>query len=131
MDKKARSTVEMNDPASRPAIAAQCGAMAEYDTVFVGFPIWWYVAPTIINSFLESYDLTGKTVVTFATSGDAPLFRTMKEKGISSYRLEQMGFSRATYYSIKQGNSVSTNTIDRLCALLDCQVSDIIEFVEQ
>ncbi len=61
----------------------------------------------------------------------APLFRTMKEKGISSYRLEQMGFSRATYYSIKQGNSVSTNTIDRLCALLDCQVSDIIEFVEQ
>ena len=61
----------------------------------------------------------------------APLFRTMKETGISSYRLEQMGFSRATYYSIKQGNSVSTNTIDRLCALLDCQVSDIIEFVEQ
>ncbi len=61
----------------------------------------------------------------------APLFRTMKEKGISSYRLEQMGFSRATYYSIKQGNSVSTNTIDRLCVLLDCQVSDIIEFVEQ
>ena len=61
----------------------------------------------------------------------APLFRTMKEKGISSYRLEQMGFSRATYYSIKQGNSISTNTIDRLCALLDCQVSDIIEFVEQ
>ena len=61
----------------------------------------------------------------------APLFRTMKEKGISSYRLEQMGFSRATHYSIKQGNSVSTNTIDRLCALLDCQVSDIIEFVEQ
>ena len=61
----------------------------------------------------------------------APLFRTMKEKGISSYRLEQMGFSRATYYSIKQGNSISTNPIDRLCVLLDCQVSDIIEFVEQ
>lgn len=61
----------------------------------------------------------------------APLFRIMKEKGISSYRLEQMGFSRATYYSIKQGNSISTNTIDRLCVLLDCQVSDIIEFVEQ
>ena len=61
----------------------------------------------------------------------APLFRTMKEKGISSYRLEQMGFSRATYYSIKHGDSVSTNTIDRLCILLNCQVSDIIEFVEQ
>ena len=49
MDKKARSTVEMNDPASRPAIGEKCGAMAEYDTVFVGFPIWWYVAPTIIS----------------------------------------------------------------------------------
>lgn len=77
MDKKARSTVEMNDPASRPAIAAQCGAMAEYDTVFVGFPIWWYVAPTIINSFLESYDLTGKTVVTFAISGGSGMGKTL------------------------------------------------------
>ena len=77
MDKKARSTVEMNDPASRSAIAAQCGAMAEYDTVFVGFPIWWYVAPTIINSFLESYDLTGKTVVTFATSGGSGMGKTL------------------------------------------------------
>lgn len=59
-----------------------------------------------------------------------PLFRTMREKGISSYRLEQMGFSRATYYSIKCGNSVSTNTIDRLCALLQCDVSDIIRYTE-
>ena len=65
MDKRARSTVEMNDPASRPAIASQRDNMAEYDVVFVGFPIWWYVAPTIINTFLESYDFSGKTVVTF------------------------------------------------------------------
>ena len=69
MDKKARSTVEMNDPASRPAISEKCGAMAEYDTVFVGFPIWWYQAPRIIETFLESYDFSGKTVVPFATSG--------------------------------------------------------------
>lgn len=73
MDKKARSTVEMNDPASRPAIAAQCGAMAEYDTVFVGFPIWWYVEPRIIDTFLEAYDFAGKTVVPFATSGGSDL----------------------------------------------------------
>ena len=69
MDKKARSTVEMNDPSSRPAIAAKRDNMAEYDVIFVGFPIWWYVAPTIINTFLESYDLSGKVIVPFATSG--------------------------------------------------------------
>ena len=79
MDKNARSTVEMNDPASRPAIAAQCGAMAEYDTVFVGFPIWWYVAPTIVNAFLESYDLSGKTVVVFATSGTSGMGKTLQK----------------------------------------------------
>ena len=62
MDKKSRSTIEMNDPASRPAIRAKRDNMEDYDTVFVGFPIWWYVAPTIINTFLESYDLTGKTI---------------------------------------------------------------------
>lgn len=69
MDKKAHSTVEMNDPNSRPAIAAKRDNMAEYDVIFVGFPIWWYVAPTIINTFLESYDLSGKIIVPFATSG--------------------------------------------------------------
>ena len=71
MDKKSRSSVEMNDPASRPAIAGKIENMDEYDVVFVGFPIWWYVAPTIINTFLESYDLSGKTIVPFATSGEA------------------------------------------------------------
>ena len=59
-----------------------------------------------------------------------PLFNTMKAKKISSYRLEKMGFSRATYYSIQQGNSISTNTVNQLCLLLNCKVSDIIEFVE-
>ena len=78
MDKNARSTVEMNDPASRPSIAAKRDNMADYDVVFVGFPIWWYVAPTIINTFLESYDLTGKTVVTFATSGGSGMGKTLE-----------------------------------------------------
>lgn len=61
----------------------------------------------------------------------APLFKTMKEKKISSYRLEKQGFSRATYYSIQKGNSVSTNTINQLCTLLNCEVSDIIEYISE
>jgi flavodoxin len=76
MDKQSRSTIEMNDPSSRPEIAVKCENMGEYDTVFVDFPIWWYVAPTIINTFLESYDLTGKTIVPFATSGGSGMGKT-------------------------------------------------------
>lgn len=76
MDKKSRSTIEMNKPASRPAIAGKRDNMNDYDTVFVGFPIWWYVAPTIINTFLESYDLTGKTIIPFATSGGSDMGKT-------------------------------------------------------
>ena len=68
-NKKSRSTIEMNDPASRPAIKEKLANMTDYDVIFVGFPIWWYVAPTIINTFLESYDFAGKTIVPFATSG--------------------------------------------------------------
>ena len=75
-DKNSRSTIEMNDPASRPAIDGKRDNMEDYDTVFVGFPIWWYVAPTIINTFLESYDLTGKTVIPFATSGGSGMGKT-------------------------------------------------------
>ena len=76
MDKKSRSTIEMNNPASRPAIAGKRDNMNDYDTVFVGFPIWWYVAPTLINTFLESYDLTGKTIIPFATSGGSDMGKT-------------------------------------------------------
>ena len=76
MDKKSRSTIEMNNPASRPAIAGKRDNMNDYDTVFVGFPIWWYVAPTIINTFLESYDLTDKTIIPFATSGGSDMGKT-------------------------------------------------------
>ena len=72
-DKRSRSSVEMNDPASRPAVASRVADMDAYDAVFVGFPIWWYVAPTIVNTFLESYDFAGKTVIPFATSGGSGL----------------------------------------------------------
>ncbi|MBQ9528425.1 MAG: NAD(P)H-dependent oxidoreductase [Fretibacterium sp.] len=68
-DANARSTVEMRDKSSRPAMADKDAKVAEYDVIFLGFPIWWYVAPTIINTFLEAYDFSGKTLVLFATSG--------------------------------------------------------------
>lgn len=76
MDKKSRSTIEMKNPKSRPAIAGKVADMAQYDTVFVGFPIWWYQAPRIIETFLESYDFSGKTVIPFATSGGSGMGRT-------------------------------------------------------
>ena len=85
MDKKSRSTIEMNNPASRPAITGKRDngeLKGEHfvplagNTVFVGFPIWWYVAPTIINTFLESYDLTDKTIIPFATSGGSDMGKT-------------------------------------------------------
>lgn len=75
-NRQSRSSIEMNDPASRPAIAGVRDNMADYDTLFVGFPIWWYVAPTIINTFLESHDLTGKTIIPFATSGGSGMGKT-------------------------------------------------------
>lgn len=76
MDKKSRSSVEMNAPSSRPTIAEKLADMEKYDVVFVGFPIWWYVAPTIINTFLESYDFSGKTIIPFATSGGSGMGKT-------------------------------------------------------
>lgn len=76
-NKKSRSSVEMNDPNSRPEIAEKVSNMDNYDTVLIGFPIWWYVAPTIINTFVESYDFSGKTIVPFATSGGSGMGRTV------------------------------------------------------
>ena len=76
---KSRSTLEKNDPSSRPAIAEHVDHMDQYDTVFVGFPIWWYVAPTIVNTFLEKYDFSGKKIVLFATSGGSGFGNTVKE----------------------------------------------------
>ena len=78
MDKKSRSSVEMNDRSSRPAIGTKVDDMSTYDTVFVGFPIWWYREPSIIDTFAESYDFSGKTIVPFATSGGSGLGDTTK-----------------------------------------------------
>ncbi len=77
MNKKSRSSLEMNDPSSRPEIADRCDNIGEYDTVYLGFPIWWYVAPTIIDTFLESYDFSGKTIIPFATSGGSGMGKTV------------------------------------------------------
>ncbi|SHM74743.1 flavodoxin [Ruminococcus flavefaciens] len=78
-DKNSRSSVEMNDKTFRPAIADTDANIADYDTIFVGFPIWWYVAPTIINTFLEAYDFSGKTIILFATSGGSGMGNSDKE----------------------------------------------------
>ena len=75
-NKSSRSSVEMSDPASQPEIVNEKLDVLSYDTIFIGFPIWWYVAPTIINTFLESFDLSGKTIVPFATSGGSGMGKT-------------------------------------------------------
>ena len=77
-DQRSRSTAEMNDPACRPEIAEAVENMEQYDTIFVGFPIWWYVEPRIVDTFLESYDFSGKTVIPFATSGGSGIGRAEK-----------------------------------------------------
>lgn len=75
---KSRSSVEMNDPDSRPEIAERLSDMEDYDAVFIGFPIWWYVAPAIINTFVESYDFSEKTMIPFATSGGSGMGKTVE-----------------------------------------------------
>lgn len=79
MNKKSRSSVEMNDKKIRPEIAEENLDMSAYDEILLGFPIWWYVAPTIINTFLEKYDLTGKKIILFATSGGSGFGNTVQE----------------------------------------------------
>lgn len=69
LDQNARSTIEMKDWSSRPEIVDDNLSIEDYDRIFLGFPIWWYVAPTIINTFLEKHDFSGKTIILFATSG--------------------------------------------------------------
>ena len=75
-NKKSRSSVEMNDKNYRPAVKNKVENMEQYDVIYIGFPIWWYVAPTIINTFLESYDMSGKTIIPFATSGSSGMGNT-------------------------------------------------------
>lgn len=77
-DKESRSTKEMQNPASRPALADKDADIESHDVIFIGFPIWWYTAPTIINTFLESYDFRGKTIVPFATSGGSGIKKAVE-----------------------------------------------------
>ena len=77
-DKSSRSSVEMSDKSSRPELADGDAKVQDYDVVFVGFPIWWYIAPTIINTFLEKYDFSGKTIILFATSGSSGFGNTVE-----------------------------------------------------
>ncbi len=79
MNKKSRSSVEMNNKSIRPAIITDDVDVSGYDTIYLGFPIWWYVAPTVINTFLEAYDFTGKKIVLFATSGSSGFGNTAVE----------------------------------------------------
>ena len=78
-DEQSRSSLEMKDRNSRPAITGQIDNMADYTTIYLGFPIWWYTAPTIINSFMESYDMKGKTIIPFATSGGSTIEKACEE----------------------------------------------------
>lgn len=83
MDKASRSSVEMADKSSRPALADTDANIAAYDTILLGFPIWWGVAPTVVNTFLESYDFSGKKIVLFATSGGSGLGGSAKGLKVS------------------------------------------------
>ncbi|NLD86756.1 MAG: flavodoxin [Clostridiales bacterium] len=76
---ESRSSVEMKNRDYRPPVSSKVGNMEDYSLIFVGFPIWWYVAPTIINTFLEDYNLSGKTIIIFATSGGSPMGKTIEE----------------------------------------------------
>ena len=100
MDKNSRSSVEMKDSNSRPKIAEDNFSIEKYDTVFLGFPIWWYIAPTIINTFLEKYDFTNKKIILFATSGGSRFGRT----------IENLRPSVDTSTKIIEGDILNSNT---------------------
>ena len=100
MDTKSRSSIEMNDKSFRPAISEKCDNMDKYDVVYVGFPIWWYVAPTIINTFLESYDFSGKIIIPFATSGGSGFGKTIEI-------LKDLGSKEAKWKDGKLMNNIS------------------------
>lgn len=105
MNKKSRSSVEMSDKTSRPEITDQNLGIEQYDEILIGFPIWWYVAPTIINTFLEKYDFSGKKITLFATSGGSGFGNTVKEL--------QPSAPNATIREGKVLNSANKQEIDK------------------
>lgn len=105
MDKKSRSSVEMSDKKSRPEITDTDVSINMYDEIILGFPIWWYVAPTIINTFLESFDFTGKKIILFATSGGSGFGNTLRELQLSApdaVIVEGQVFGRAAKQEIEE-----------------------------
>lgn len=104
MDKGSRSSVEMSDKNSRPALADTDAPVAEHDVIFLGFPIWWYTAPTIINTFLERYDFSGKTIVLFATSGGSSLGSTAAALQSSAPGRQDPGRSAAQRAAERRGS---------------------------
>ena len=103
MDPNSRSSVEMKDKASRPEIKSKVENLSEYDVIYLGFPIWWYVAPTIINTFLESYDFVGKTIILFATSGGSGIGNTVEELKVSA--------PKAAFKDARVLNNVDSDTL--------------------
>ena len=111
-DKNSRSSREAADPKSRPALADTEANIAAYDTIFLGFPIWWYVAPHIVNSFLESYDFSGKTIVVFATSGGSGIGDTMAKLKPSC--ADSVKWVRGDILSRRQTREQLTDWVNRL-----------------
>ena len=99
MNKQSRSSIEMSDKSSRPKIVNKNLDINNYDVIFLGFPIWWYIAPTIINTFLESYDFSNKTIILFATSGGSNFGKTV----------ENLKSSVSSTTIIKEGKVLSSN----------------------
>ena len=104
MDKKSRSSVEMNDRNCRPAIRSRLESMAQYDVVFVGFPVWWYREPSIIDTFMEAYDFSGKTIIPFATSG-------MSGIGDSGKNMQDLAKGAKVLPGMRFKNSVSSGEL--------------------
>lgn len=103
---KSRSTVEMKDRSSRPAIAEKLETMNQYDVVFVGFPVWWYREPSIIDTFMEQYDFAGKTVVPFATSGGSSI-------GDSGKNMQELAPASKVAAGKRFPNSVSVDELKK------------------
>lgn len=118
MDKKSRSSIEMSDKKFRPEIIDTDANIDRYDEIILGFPIWWYVAPTIINTFLESYDFSGKRIVLFATSGGSGFGNTAKELKPSApdaVIVEGKVFNKATKQEIAEWVTNMESERSRLC----------------
>ena len=108
MDKKSRSSIEMNDKDFRPAMVKKELNLSQYESILLGFPIWWYVAPTIVNTFLESFDFSGKKIILFATSGGSGFGNTLRE-------LE----SSATGAQISEGRILNRATAEDIQKLIE------------